>query len=159
MSEIRVNIRGERKLFEAIERLRRSVIDQRRRGWQKNVDIRLNYQRRHMDTEAGGGWTPLNDEYRLEKIEEVGALPILQYSGGLYRSLTDEGAPNYVREEGPRTLRVGSSNPLARYHHEGAGRLPKREVIVITDTEEREHMEVIEEDYADIARDLGFRVL
>lgn len=156
---IRLNIRGERRLFEAIDRLTEFVRDQRERGWQENVDVRLNYQRRRMDTEAGGGWTPLNDEYRLQKVEEVGAIPILQYTGRLYRSLTEEGAADYVREETAQTLRLGSSNPLARYHHEGAGRLPRREVIVVTDEEGREHMEVIEESYVGIAQSLGFRVI
>lgn len=153
------NVRGERRLFEAIDRLTETVIDQRERGWQENVDVRLDYQRRHMDTENAGGWTPLDDEYRLQKVEDVGAIPILQYTGRLYQSVTSEGAANYVREETGQTLRVGSSNPLARYHHEGAGRLPKREVIVITDEEGREHLEVIEENYAGIAHDLGFRVI
>lgn len=122
------------------------------------MDVRLDYQRRHMDSEFGGGWTPLGDEYRLRKIEAVGALPILQYSGGLNRSLTQEGATGYVREETADALRVGSSNPLARYHHRGAGRLPVREVIVITTAEGRQHMEVFEQSYADIARSVGFRV-
>lgn len=153
-----MNVKGERELFEAIDKFIDVVNDQRERGWQKNVDIRLDYQRRHMDSEFSGGWTPLDDEYRLRKIEAVGALPILQYSGDLNRSLTQEGATGYVREESAQTLRVGSSNPLARYHHFGAGRLPVREVIVITDAETRQHMEVFEELYADFARSLGFRV-
>lgn len=155
---ISVNVKGERRLFEAIDRLIELVSDQRERGWQENVDVRLDYQRRHMDSEFAGGWTPLDDEYRLRKIEEVGALPILQYSGGLNRSLTQEGATGYVREESADALRVGSSDPLARYHHYGAGRLPMREVIVISTAEGREHMEVFESSYADHARSLGFRV-
>lgn len=154
-----VSVRGEKELFAAIDRLIDVVGDQRKRGWQDNVDIRLDYQRRHMDTENAGGWTPLNDAYRLRKIEEVGVIPILQYSGGMYRSLTEEGAPNYVREENADSLKVGSSDPKARWHHEGAGRLPVREVIVVTDAEGREHMDVITENYAGIARGLGFRVL
>lgn len=156
---IRVNVRGEQRFFEAIDGLIDVVGDQRERGWQGNVDVRIDYQRRHMDTENAGGWTPLNDEYRLQKVEEVGALPILQYSGGLNRSLTEEGAPNFVREEGASSLKVGSSDPKARYHHFGAGRLPRREVIAVTDAEGREHMEVIEENYAGIAGGLGFKVL
>jgi phage gpG-like protein len=155
---ITVNVKGERELFAAIDRLTELVSDQRERGWQENVDVRLDYQRRHMDSEFAGGWTPLDDAYRLRKIEEVGALPILQYSGSLNRSLTQEGATGYVREESAESLRVGSANPLARYHHYGAGRLPVREVIVISTAEGREHMEVFENSYADHARSLGFRV-
>jgi hypothetical protein len=153
------NIRGERRLFEAIDRLTEVVSDQRERGWQENVDIRLDYQRRHMDTENAGGWTPLDDEYRLQKVEEVGAIPILQYTTRMYRSLTQEGAPDFVREEEADSLKVGSSDLKARWHHEGRGRLPQREVIVITDAEGRQHLEVIEENYAGIVRGLGFWVL
>jgi hypothetical protein len=148
-----------RRVLSAIDRLTETIGDQRERGWQGNVDVRLDHQRRHMDTEGAGGWVPLSDAYRLRKVQDVGVIPILQYAGGLYQSLTQEGAANYVREETADTLRVGSSNPLARYHHQGAGRLPKREVIVVTDAEGREHLEVIEENYAGIARGLGFRVL
>lgn len=154
-----MNVRGERKLFDAIDRLTEVISDQRERGWQDNVDVRLDYQRRHMDTEAAGGWTPLDDEYRLQKVEEVGAIPILQYSTRLYRSLTESGAPGYVQEEGADFLRVGTANPLGRIHHEGRGRLPRREVIVVTDIEGREHMEAVKENYAGIAQGLGFRVL
>src|SRR6185503_1139703 len=153
------NVKGERRLFEAIDRLIEVVSDQRKRGWQKNVDVRLDFQRRHMDTEAAGGWTPLNDEYRLQKVEDVGAIPILQYTTHMYRSLTEERAPDYVREESADSLKVGTSDFKARLHHEGRGRLPRREVIVITDAEGRRHLEVIEENYAGSARNLGFRVI
>jgi hypothetical protein len=153
------NVKGERRLFEAIDRLTEVISDQRERGWQENVDIRLDNQRRHMDSEASGGWTPLNDEYRLRKIEEVGTLPILQYSTRMYRSLTEEGASDYIREESADSLKVGTSDFKARMHHEGRGRLPRREVIAITDAEGRQHFEVIKEDYAGIARSIGFKVI
>jgi len=155
---IRVTVKGERRIFEAIDRLAEAISDQRKRGWRDNVDIRLDYQRRHMDTEGSGGWEPLSDEYRLRKVREVGAIPILQYSKRLYTSLTVKDAADSVLEEGAHSLRMGTSNPLGRYHHEGAGRLPKREVIVITDAEGKAHMEVIEEGYRSIAEGLGFRV-
>jgi hypothetical protein len=153
------NVKGERRLFEAIDRLTEVISDQRERGWQENVDVRLDYQRRHMDSEAAGGWVPLSDEYRLRKVEEVGAIPILQYSTRMYRSLTEEGAPDYIREESASSLKVGTSDFKARLHHEGRGRLPRREVVAITDAEGRQHFEVIKEDYAGIGRNLGFKVI
>jgi hypothetical protein len=152
------NVKGERKLFEAVDRLIEVVSDQRERGWQKNVDVRLDFERRFLDSEGGGRWVPLSDEYLLRKVEEVGALPILEYSKRMYRSLTEEGAPDYLREESADGLKVGTSDFKARLHHEGRGRLPKREVIVITDEEGREHLKVIEEDYVGIAEHLGFGV-
>lgn len=153
------NIHGERRLFEAIDRLTELVADQRERGWQENVDVRLDYQRRHMDTEAAGGWTPLDDEYRLQKVEEVGTIPILQYTTRMYRSLTQEGAPDFVREEEADTLKVGSSDPKARWHHKGAGRLPVREVMQATNEEAQAHLQVFHNSYEATARALGFRVI
>jgi hypothetical protein len=158
--EFRVRVREERKFFDRYDRFTEVVGDQRKRpqGWQPNANVRLDYQRRHMDTEAAGGWVPLNDEYRLQKIEDVGTIPILQYTRHMYSSLTQEGTPDYVREESADSLKVGTSDFKARLHHEGRGRLPRREVIVITDAEGKQHLEVIEEDYESIARNLGFRV-
>lgn len=159
MFELR--IKGERELYAAIDRLADAAGDVREtpEGWNPHVGLRLDYQRRHMDTEAAGGWTPLDDQYRLKKVEEVGSIPILQYTGQLYRSLTQKGAPNSVAEEGPQSLKVGTSDPKASYHHKGAGRLPKREVIVINEDEARQHAEAMERNYAELARAAGFTVI
>lgn len=155
----RVNVHGERELLAAIDRLTELVSDQRERGWQKNVDLRLDRQRRHMDTEGGGEWPELSAGYARDKEAAVGNLPILQFSTHMYRSLTEEGADNYVREEDADSLKVGSSDPKARWHHRGAGRLPVREVIRVTDEEGREHLQVFHDSYEIEARALGFRVL
>lgn len=153
------NVKGERKLFEAIDRLIEVISDQRERGWQKNVDVRLDFERRYLDTEGAGGWEPLNDEYRLQKAEDVGAKPILQYSGRMYRSLTEEGAPNFVREEEANSLKVGTSDPKAKAHQEGRGRLPIREVMRATDEEGEAHLQVFHDSYEATSRALGFRVI
>lgn len=153
------NVQGERRLFEAIDRLTEVISDQRERGWQKNVDVRLDFERRHLDTEGAGGFTPLTPSYAAEKEAKVGFLPILQYTGHMYRSLTEEGAPNFVREEEANSLRVGTSDPKARAHHEGAGRLPVREVMRATNEEGQAHLQVFRESYAATSRALGFKVI
>lgn len=153
------NVRGERKLFEAIDGLTEVISDQRKRGWQENVDVRLDYQRRYMDTEGAGQWPELSAGYAAEKEAAVGNLPVLQYSTRMYRSLTEEGAPNYVREEDADSLKVGTSDPKARAHHEGNGRLPVREVMKKTDEEAESHLLVFHHSYAEISRSLGFRVI
>lgn len=156
---LRLNIRGADRLFEALDKLADQISDQRKRGWQKNVDVRLDFERRYLDSEGAGGWVPLEDEYRLHKVEEVGNKPILQFSGRMYRSLTEEGAPNFVREESADSLKVGSSDPKARYHQEGAGRLPVREVMKATNEEAKAHLQVFHDSYEATARALGFRVI
>jgi hypothetical protein len=153
------NVKGERRLFEAIDRLTEVISDQRERGWQKNVDVRLDYQRRYLDSEAGGGWEPLSEGYAKEKELEVGFRPILQFSTRMYRSLTEEGATNYVREEQSDSLNVGSADPKAQWHHEGKGHLPVREVMKATDEEAQEHLQIFHDSYEAIARSLGFKVI
>lgn len=156
---IRVNVHGEKRLFEAIDRLTELVSDQRERGWQENVDVRLDFERKHLDTEGEGDWPELNAGYARDKEETVGNLPVLQYSGRMYRSLTEEGAANFVREEEAETLKVGTSDPKARAHHKGAGRLPVRIVMKATDEEAKEHLQVFHDSYEESSRALGFRVI
>lgn len=156
---ITINVKGERRLFEAIDRLTDLVSDQRERGWQENVDVRLDFERRYLDSEGGGQFPELSEGYAEDKEAAVGNLPILQYSTRMYRSLTDEGAPNYVREESADSLKVGSSDPKARWHHEGAGRLPVREVMKATNEEGQAHLHVFRDSYAESSRALGFRVI
>lgn len=153
------SIRGERQLLDAIDRLTELVSDQRERGWQENVNVRLDYQQRFLDSEGAGGWEPLSDGYAEDKEEAVGNLPVLQYSTRMYRSLTEEGAPNYVREEDADALRVGSSDWKARVHHEGRGHNPVREVMRATDEEAKDHLQVFHDSYEIEARALGFRVI
>jgi hypothetical protein len=153
------NVKGERRLFDAIDRLTEVISDQRERGWQENVDIRLDSERRYLDSEGAGGFTPLTPGYAAQKEAEVGFLPILQYSGRMYRSLTEEGAPNFIREEEADSLKVGTSDRKARAHHEGRGRLPVREVMKATNEEAEAHLQVFHDSYAVTARALGFRVI
>jgi hypothetical protein len=155
---LKFTVRGARRLFEAIDGLIEVVRDQRKRGWQKNVDVRLDFERRYLDTEGAGGFTPLTPSYAARKAVEVGFLPILQFFGRMYRSLTQEGAPNFVREEDPNSLRVGTSDPKARYHHEGAGYLPVRLVMQVTNEEGQAHLQVFHDSYEATSRALGFRV-
>lgn len=152
-------VRGERELFAAIDGLIEIVGDQRKRGWQKNVDVRLKYQRAWLDSEGDNEWLELSAGYARDKEAAVGNLPILQFSTRMYRSLTEEGADNYVREESADSLRVGTSDWKAVVHHEGRGRNPVREVMRVTDEEGQAHLQVFRDSYAESSRALGFRVI
>jgi len=156
-----MNVRGERELYAAIDHMVSVVSDVRElpQGWQPNVDIRLDHERRWLDSEGGGGYAPLTPSYAAFKEAAVGDLPILQFSQRMYRSLTEEGAPNYVREEEAHVLRVGTSDPKARAHHEGRGRLPVRLVMQATEEEGQAHLQVFHDSYAAVARADGWKVL
>lgn len=155
------NVKDTRRLFEAIDRLIEVVSDVRELddGWQPHVDIYSDYERRHLDTQGAGGWIPNTDEYQARKVKAVGNKPQMQYSGDTYRSLTEDGAPGFVRIEGADSLKAGSDNPLARIHHEGRGRNPERLMMVITNEQVHDHHQQFVESYSATTRAQGFRVI
>ena len=156
-----MRVRGERELYAALDGLVEVFEDVRKlpRGWDDNADVRLNRQRRYLDSEGGGTWPELTAGYAADKEAAVGFRSILQFSTRMYRSLIEEGAPNYVREEDGDGLRVGTSDPKARWHHEGRGRLPVREVMEASPEEGQEHLHVFRDSYAESSRALGFKVI
>lgn len=151
-------IKGERRLYRAIDGLIAGISDFRRR-WGRNIEIRLRRQREWLDSRGRGTWPKLTDSYLERKTKDADAvfLEILQLTGHLYRSLTQVGSNDSVIEERNSRLVMGTSDPKAVWHHEGRGRLPVREVIAIDDDERREHAEALYESVVDIARTEGFR--
>ena len=157
---LNAKIKGEKQLLGALGRLAEGVSDFSRR-WGRNIAIRLRRQRDWMDSRGNGAWPKLTDAYLERKTRDPDAafLEVLQLTGHLYRSLTSQReASDSVIEEHRGRLIMGTSDPKARWHHEGRGRLPVREVINISDDERREHKETLYESVAEIARTEGFRV-
>lgn len=151
-------ITGEKKLYRAIDGLIAGISDFRQR-WRRNIEIRLRRQREWLDSRGLGAWPKLTDSYLERKTKNPDAvfLEILQLTGHLYRSLTQAKAEDSVIEERNSQLIMGTSDPKGRWHHEGKGRLPVREVIAIDDDERREHAEALYESVVDVARAQGFR--
>lgn len=158
---MRGNVRGERELLAAFDGLIEVFEDVRElpQGWQPNVDVRNEFEREWLDSEGGGEWADLSVGYAADKEAAVGNLPVEQYSRRMYLSLTVEGAPNFVREESASSLKVGTADPKARWHHEGAGNLPVRELIKKTEQEAQAQLLVFHNSYAESSRALGFRVI
>lgn len=157
---LNAKVKGERELLGVLGRLADGVSDFSRR-WGPNIAIRLRRQREWMDTRGRGSWPKLTDTYMERKSHnpQAGFLEILQLTGHLYRSLTQPDAADSVIEQGKSRLVMGTADPKAAWHHQGAGRLPVRRVIDISGDEVREHEEALYETVADIARTAGFPVV
>lgn len=80
---------------------------------------------------GSGGWPPLSEDYRLWKERKRPGVPILQFDGDLYRSLTQDSAPGAIREITPLSLTFGTSIPYAKYHQEGTPRMPARPPLIL----------------------------
>lgn len=84
-----------------------------------------------------GGWLPLSSKYAEWKRKFFPGKKILELTGELKDSLTEEGAKGNVTEISPTamtlgsTLRVGKTGKwnLARLHQEGTKYMPKRPMI------------------------------
>lgn len=155
-----VRVKGERELYAAIDREIAVISDWRELpgGLQPHVDIYIEYELRHLNTLGSGEWIPNTPEYQARKEREVGNKPQMRYSDDTSRSLTDEGSDGFVRDEGADFLRVGSSRALARYHHEGAGRLPVRLMMLLTSGQAQDHQQEFIASHTAVAEASGFRV-
>lgn len=157
---ISVRTKGQNRVLGALTRLAQRISDFRGK-WERHIDIRLRHQREWLDSRGNDTWPKLTDLYLERKSRDPGAafLEVLQLTGHLYRSLTSAGAADSIIEEHESRLVMGTSDPKARWHHEGKGRLPVRHVIVIGDDERRDHQEALYESILEDARSEGFRVV
>lgn len=85
---------------------------------------------------ASGQWKPLTKKYLEQKIKRYGAKPILQASGRLKASLTGNTADTVYRP-GEKDVAIGTRVPYAKFHYKGAGKLPERKPISLSETQKR----------------------
>jgi phage gpG-like protein len=84
---------------------------------------------------GGSQWSALSPRYAKWKKRRYPGRKILQLKGQLRRSLAELGGQHIARAHYDGThglLEVGTSVPYATYHHEGTGRMPKRDPIQMT---------------------------
>jgi phage gpG-like protein len=81
---------------------------------------------------ASGQWQQLSQPYEQIKLEKYGSKPILEATGRLKRSLTEENSDS-IAEFGRQDAAFGTSVPYGRFHQKGNDRLPARAVISLSD--------------------------
>lgn len=70
---------------------------------------------------SGKKFTPLSSKYAKYKKKKVGSKPILSFSGSMIASYDSEVEGNQLIEQ--------VKSPIAIFHQEGTGRLPKRSLL------------------------------
>ena len=82
---------------------------------------------------ASGQWKPLSSKYASVKNKRYGGpTRVLIATGQMYRSLTSAGGDAVVDMQ-PLEATFGSKDPKARWHNDGRGNNPKREIFDFTD--------------------------
>lgn len=77
----------------------------------------------------GNRWASLSPAYKREKERNFPGRKILERSGMLEKTLTNQPFGIDVRE--PSSMILGTAEQTGRWHQDGAGRLPKREIIIL----------------------------
>jgi phage gpG-like protein len=90
---------------------------------------------------ASGSWAPLA-ESTVRRRGSAG--PILDDSGDLRRSLTQEGAKGSVRQITSDSLFVGTDVDYAQYHQTGTSRMPRRRPVEFRDADRRRWVKAIQ---------------
>lgn len=147
MATIRITADGQDEFNRTFTRLDASF-DDLTPIWPDVRDKFWEIEKRHFDSEGSAGksgkWEKLSPSYNAQKIARYGpGLKILEATGDMMRSLTSDTADTYYRTT-KKDIAIGTTLDRAVYHHRGAGRLPKREVISFGDQQQREMMKVIQ---------------
>lgn len=110
------------------------------------------YEKEQFKTEGAAGrsgaWQKLSNRYVVQKIERYGGKGfagsgILVASGRLKKSLTGE-TSDLIYQTSSKEFAIGSSVPYGKYHQRGGGRLPKRELISLSDNQKRRLQKTIQ---------------
>lgn len=107
---------------------------------------------------ASGKWSPLSTPYARFKAERFPGETILRATGALEASLTDPDAFDAIFRADEREIVLGTKVPYARAHQRGAGRLPSRPPISLSETQKRRMQKAVQRQLIAEMRKLGFEV-
>lgn len=108
---------------------------------------------------ASGKWAPLSPAYKAHKELTYPNMPILQATTALYQSLTGSDAADSVFRPEADQLTIGSRAPYGTAHQRGAGSLPSRPPISLTEADKRRLTKAIQLPLVQFIRKQGFNVL
>jgi phage gpG-like protein len=158
----RLDIAGEVQMDRGIARFSDGVADYRPIWGVIAGDFHALEKRQFKTEGAEGGskWQELSPIYAGWKQAHYPGTRILQRTGDLERSLTEENDLNGVRIEARKTLTLGSKVPYAIYHQSIEPRklLPRRPEIMLTEKFKRSVMHHMHGYLVQVAKGSGFGV-
>lgn len=149
-----IDVDGVREFDRSFNRIRRHINDLFP-VWREVQAEFFFIERRQFRTEgaagASGRWKALSPKYAAWKLKRYGPKPILERTGRLLKSLTNQ-SPDTIRVFGRREAIFGSRVPYGRYHQRGGGRLPQRKPIDPTTEQKRDLQKAIQRGLVKIIR-------
>lgn len=147
MARITLTVEGEAEFDREFSRIDAAFSDLRP-IWPDVRDKFRGIEKEQFDSEGSDGrtgkWKKLTARYEAQKIARYGAgLKIMQATGDLRASLTGQTA-NTIYRTTKDEITIGTALPYARPHHTGAGNLPIRKLIDLSDRQREELMKTIQ---------------
>lgn len=144
-----IEVEGQRELLASFLMVQEGLVDLRQLGtWDRVQTEFYKVLKDQFGSEGAAGkagkWKPLSPKYAKVKLRKYGALPILQATGKLYRAMTSQGGDSFV-EKKAQEMTIGTKLPYAAFHQRGGKRLPQREIISLTDEQEKQITAPIQE--------------
>jgi len=151
MIEVQVEFVGLNELFRGLSNVEEGV-SHLRPLWEQFQTEFQSEEKRLFDAAP---WEPLSPSYAEQKRRKFGDKPLLRATDVLYKSLTEQGAPEAIRVFDDSSAEFGTSDIVGIFHQLGTGKMPARPVLAEPDEEK---YTAIAGDYlAQIVRQAGFR--
>lgn len=148
------------RLFDMLDGLSRNAQDLRP-AWPRIAAEFYQIEADQFSSEGGrvNPWEELSAGYAKFKAVEYPGKPILQRSGALLNSLTNQNDEHAIYDPQPDALTLGTSLPYPQYHQAGTQKMPQRPPIELRDEDFQRMGEIAREELQDMALTLNFAVV
>jgi phage gpG-like protein len=140
MLRLRFAFFGEEQIDRTLDRFVKA--DDMRPAWRRLRERFVAYETETFGSEGHGSWQPLSPPYAAWKGRHFPGKTVMRREDTLFHSLTDN---LDIDVEEPAFAIFGTSDPVGEYHQKGAGRLPQRKVIDLSETERQEWVRSVQE--------------
>lgn len=131
--------------------------------WPSVADEFYAIEREQFDSQgahgASGTWAPLSPAYAKYKAVKYPNQPILRATTALYQSMTSPDAPDSVFRMDEQEMAIGTQREGAMAHQRGAGKMPARPPISLSEADKRRIQKAIQLPLVSYIRRQGFTVL
>jgi len=157
--ELYYEVDGDVQMARSLSRFGEGVKDMRP-AFKQIMDAFFQIEKKQFESEGSygsGGWESLSPNYEAWKSRNFPGASILQRTRRMVQSLTGE-TSDTVKVMNPKDFRVGTRVPYAGYHQTGTGRMPRRPVIELTESDKREWIKIVQRWLVNMAKQAGLRM-
>ena len=95
-------------------------------------------------TRGGAKWADLKPRYKAWKDKHYPGRKILERTGALSRSLSNDADPEHIKFVSPKQARFGTTVDYAIYHQHGTRRMAARKPVLLTKRDRADWMRMIQ---------------